>query len=40
MKVDDALREKGCKDGDKVFIKDTSFEFVDGDDEDEFQEED
>ena len=40
MKVDEALREKGCKDGDKVFIKDTSFEFVDGDDEDDFQEED
>ncbi|MDO4500469.1 MAG: GTPase ObgE [Erysipelotrichaceae bacterium] len=33
MKVDEALREKGCKDGDRVFIKDYSFEFIDGDDE-------
>ena len=37
MKVDEALREKGCKNGDQVFINDTSFEFVDGDDEDEFE---
>jgi len=29
MKVDEALREKGCKDGDRVFIKDYSFEFID-----------
>ncbi len=29
MKLDDALREKGCKDGDLVFIKDYSFEFND-----------
>ena len=36
MKVDDALREKGCKNGDRVFIKDYSFEFMD-DDEDEFE---
>ena len=35
MNVDDALREKGCKNGDRVFIKDYSFEFID-DDEDEF----
>lgn len=34
MKVDEALREKGCKDGDRVFIKDYSFEFIDGDDDD------
>ena len=34
MKVDQALREKGCKNGDQVFIKDYSFEFID-DDEDE-----
>lgn len=27
MKLDDALREKGCKDGDFVYIKDYSFEF-------------
>ena len=29
MKLDEALREKGCSDGDLVFIKDYSFEFVD-----------
>ena len=29
MKLDDALRQKGCKDGDLVFIKDYSFEFND-----------
>lgn len=29
MKLDEALREKGCKDGDLVFIKDYSFEFKD-----------
>ncbi len=29
MKVDDALREKGCKDGDRVYIKDYGFDFVD-----------
>ncbi len=34
MKVDEALKEKGCKNGDQVFIKDYSFEFLD-DDEDE-----
>ena len=34
MKVDEALREKGCKNGDQVFIKDYSFEFID-DEEDE-----
>ena len=37
MKGDEAVREKGCKNGDQVFINDTSFEFVDGDDEDEFE---
>ena len=31
MKVDEALREKGCKDGDYVYIKDFGFEFVDED---------
>lgn len=34
MKVDDALREKGCKNGDHVFIHDYGFDFMD--DEDEF----
>ena len=29
MKIDDALREKGCKNGDLVFIEDYSFEFMD-----------
>ncbi|MBQ1508092.1 MAG: Obg family GTPase CgtA, partial [Erysipelotrichaceae bacterium] len=29
MKVDDALREKGCKDGDRVYIRDYGFDFVD-----------
>ncbi|MBQ3419110.1 MAG: GTPase ObgE [Erysipelotrichaceae bacterium] len=33
MKVDDALKEKGCKNGDRVFIKDYSFEFVDDEDD-------
>ena len=33
MKVDDALRNKGCKNGDRVFIKDYSFEFMDDEDE-------
>lgn len=27
--VDEALREKGCKDGDTVFIMDYGFEFID-----------
>ena len=31
MKLDEALREKGCKNGDHVFIEDYSFEFVDED---------
>lgn len=31
MKLDDALREKGCKNGDQVFIEDYSFEFMDED---------
>ena len=31
MKLDDALREKGCKHGDRVFIEDYSFEFMDED---------
>ena len=29
MKVDDALREKGCKHGDRVYIKNYGFDFVD-----------
>ena len=29
MKLDEALREKGCKNGDQVFIEDYSFDFVD-----------
>ena len=29
MKLDEALREKGCRDGDQVFIEDYSFEFMD-----------
>ena len=29
MRLDDALRDKGCKNGDQVFIKDYSFEFID-----------
>ena len=29
MKLDEALREKGCKDGDQVFIEDYSFDFMD-----------
>ncbi|MDO4940758.1 MAG: GTPase ObgE [Erysipelotrichaceae bacterium] len=33
MKLDDALRQKGCKNGDLVFIKDYSFEFMDAEDE-------
>ena len=31
MKLDDALREKGCKNGDQVFIEDYSFDFMDED---------
>ena len=34
MNIDEALREKGCKNGDKVYIKDFGFDFID--DEDEF----
>ena len=34
MKLDEALREKGCRNGDQVFIQDYSFDFMD-DDEDE-----
>lgn len=33
MKVDEALRDIGCKNGDRVFIKDYSFEFIDDEDE-------
>ena len=29
MKLDEALREKGCQNGDQVFIEDYSFDFVD-----------
>ena len=32
MKLDEALREKGCMDGDQVFIEDYSFDFIDEDD--------
>lgn len=32
MKIDDALREKGCKDGDRVYIRDYGFEFIDEND--------
>ena len=35
MNVDAVLREKGCRNGDRVFIKDYSFEFIDDEDEDE-----
>ena len=31
MKLDDALRERGCKNGDQVFIQDYSFDFMDED---------
>lgn len=31
MKVDKALKDMGCKNGDQVFINDVSFEFVDDD---------
>ena len=31
MKVDEALRERGCKNGDQVFIHDYSFDFMDED---------
>ena len=31
MKVDEALREKGCRNGDRVFIRDYSFDFMDED---------
>jgi len=33
MKIDEALRQKGCKHGNLVFIKDYSFEFMDDEDE-------
>ncbi|MBR4462123.1 MAG: GTPase ObgE [Erysipelotrichaceae bacterium] len=33
MKLDDALRAKGCKNGDRVFIQDYSFDFVDDEEE-------
>lgn len=33
MKVDEALKEKGCKNGDRVYIKDYGFDFVDDDDD-------
>ena len=29
MRVDEALREKGCKNGDRVYIKDYGFDFID-----------
>ena len=31
MNIDEALRQKGCKNGDQVFIRDYSFEFMDED---------
>ncbi|MBQ5554379.1 MAG: GTPase ObgE [Erysipelotrichaceae bacterium] len=31
MKLDDALRQQGCKNGDQVFIQDYSFDFMDED---------
>jgi len=34
MKLDEALREKGCRNGDQVFIEDYSFDFMDEEDED------
>ena len=34
MNIDKALRKKGCKNGDRVYIKDYGFDFID--DEDEF----
>jgi len=34
MKVDDGLRNKGCKNGDRVYIYDYGFDFIDDDDED------
>jgi len=34
MKLDEALREKGCHNGDQVFIEDYSFDFMDEEDED------
>ncbi len=36
MKVDEALRAKGCKNGDRVYIKDYGFDFVDDDEEDDY----
>ena len=36
MKIDDELRNKGCKNGDRVFIKDYGFDFIDDPDEDFF----
>ena len=33
MKLDEALREKGCRNGDQVFIQDYSFDFMDDEDE-------
>ena len=33
MKLDEALRNKGCRNGDQVFIEDYSFDFVDDEDE-------
>ena len=32
MKLDDALRERGCRNGDQVFIQDYSFDFMDEED--------
>lgn len=34
MHIDEALREKGCKDGDRVYIKDYGFDFIDEPDDD------
>lgn len=36
MNIDKVLREKGCKDGDRVYIKDYGFDFIDDREEYEF----
>lgn len=33
MHIDEALRQKGCKDGDRVYIKDYGFDFIDDSDD-------
>lgn len=34
MKIDEELRRRGCKDGDRVYIKDYGFDFIDDPEED------